>query len=204
MKIDKKKIRVITPDENLEYFDDIFKFCQKAHRETKLKQTIKNMSPVNWEENKESLLYRIYVKGFFDNEKGMLTLVYYNNELISLSGVESYSNDVAIMAKRYFVLRAYRPYPFLHNFMLDPQLEWALKRKFKVALLTINEYQKNTVFSLIKRSKENKAFILGKKIKMPKYKDFTIHPEIVKLNNSFQYILYKDLEESCSWSPDEL
>ena len=204
MFIDERAIRVILPENTNDYFDDIFCFCQEASTQTSLQQTEKNMSSENWETNEESLLYRIFIGNRFDENNGVLTLVYYKDKLIAVSGVERHNSLVAVMAKRYFVLKKYRPYHFFHNFMFCPQFDWIEKQGFKVALITVNEYQEKTVLNLFRRSQNNRALLLGLSSNLPNYSLFKVHPSPINFLSCRQYILYRMLDENFEWNPDIL
>lgn len=181
-----------------DYFQIIYDFCKKAVSETKLKKTIRNMDYRDWENNPHCLLYRLYKKRMFDNDNGMFNLLYYNDELIALCGVERAEMDpshIAILAKRMFVIRKFRNKGVYHDHMFDTQVEWAKERGIKVCLITVNEYQRKTLVAIFKKIK-SRAWGRHNSGEWEKYKDLEIVPTRMKINKTFQYIICHFIDKS--------
>ena len=183
---------VVVVKENFwRFFDDVKNFCTQAEKETKLEKTKNNMKADGWENYPESLLHRLYKSNKYDNGNGCLVLVYDNDKLFALSGVEKHTDNIAIISKRLFVLREYRTVPIFSMFIIKPQIEWAKKRGFKVCLITVNEYQRDTVLRIFKRAQKRGAIILGRKVYPDGniFKEMKIYPVKMFINGEYQYII---------------
>lgn len=181
------------------YFDELYKFCQLAEKETTLTKTTNNMKARGWKDHPESLLYRVYHSRKYDNNNGAMSILYdTNGDICAFAGVERQTNDIAVMAKRYYVSRKYRFMPLLSTFIINPQIEWAERNGFKVCLITVNEYQRHTVLALFKRMKERKAVVLGENV-YPNgniYEDMKIVPCKVFINGEHQYIIIHYIDKN--------
>jgi len=189
------------------YYDEIFEFCERAEKETTLDKTKNNMKAEGWEKYPESLLYRLYYSRKYDDGNGALSILYDSpGNICSMAGVERHTNNIAIMAKRYYVRRKYRFMPLLSNFILGPQVEWATKKGFKVCLITVNEYQRHTVLQLFKRAQKRKAMILGDKV-YPEgniYEKMQIVPVKTFINGEYQFIIVHKIDDNYNLDYEEL
>ena len=173
------------------YKEEIKEFCKKAENETKLEKTKANMKANNWKQFPESLLYRLYKSRKYDEENGAIVLVYYDDELCAISGVEKHTSEIAIIAKRLYVLRKYRTIPIFSMFILRPQIEWAKKNNMKACLITINEYQRDTVLRIFKRAQKRSAVVLGRELYPDGnlFEEMQIYPVKIFINGEYQYII---------------
>ena len=94
-----------------EYIYEITEFCKKAYDES----GDENMS-LRDDLNSSSLLKHIK-----HNTIPMITAVLHNENIVSLSGVQRYSNSVGILGKRFYTLKDYRKSPMgkPNNFFQD-------------------------------------------------------------------------------------
>jgi hypothetical protein len=185
-------VKVLLVESNFdEYFDEILTFCKKAEIETDLKKTKANMKSDNWADYPESLMFRLYKSKKYSNSNGALVMVYNGNELFSISGVEKHNKEIAIIAKRLYVLRKYRTMPIFSTFILNPQIEWAKKEGMKACLITINEYQRHTVLRIFQRAQKKSAVVLGKELYPTGniFNEMKINPLKIFINGEYQYII---------------
>ncbi len=147
-----KVVSINAPEEAKEYFSDIYKFCIKAVDDVKkydkdLEQTITNMNSVNWENNTECLLYRIYKSEKFFNDNGILTIFYLDNDIIALCGAEVWNKQTISFAKRLYVLKKYRKQFISTRHLIPKQFEWAKEKHpdAKLYICTVNDYLKDDV-----------------------------------------------------------
>ena len=164
-----------------DYIYEIEEFCKKAYEES----NDENMS-VNYDNNSSSLMRHVK-----NGSIPMITAVLHNENMISLSGVQKYSDDVCILGKRFYTLKKYRKSPmgkpnnFFQDFMYEPQLTWAINYNFKIALITFNEHNKRLIPVLEREQKKGRSFKGFKKL----YKTLNI-------NKTEQYVFYKKLDEN--------
>ena len=94
-----------------DYIYEIEEFCKKAYEES----NDENMS-VNYDNNSSSLMRHVK-----NGSIPMITAVLHNENIISLSGVQKYSDDVCILGKRFYTLKKYRKSPMgkPNNFFQD-------------------------------------------------------------------------------------
>lgn len=132
-------MKLISITENFKnYFDDIYKLCETAQND-KIESIRQNMAVKHWAKNPHCLLYRIYIEKKFSDNNGILTCVYDDNKIISISGAErSDFENICIWGKRLYTLPNYRN-KNIHRLLLKPQYDWSMKNNFKVALGTWNE-----------------------------------------------------------------
>jgi hypothetical protein len=188
------------------FYDELYKFCKLAEAETTLEKTKRNMKGHTWKNYPESLLYRLYKSEKYDNGNGAISLLYDNEGICAFGGVEKHTNNIAIMAKRYYVKRKYRFTPILSSFIIQPQIDWAKRKGFKVCLMTINEYQRSTVLQLFKRAQKRQAIVLGKQV-YPNgniYSDMSIIPCKVYINGEYQYIIVHKIDKNYNLDLEEI
>ena len=163
-----------------EYLDEITEFCKIAYNESGDK---------NFElksDGTSSLLRHIE-----ENSIPMITMVLEDKKIISLSGVQRYSNDVCILAKRFYTLKEYskspmgKPNNFFQDYMYEPQLAWAVNYSFKIVLITFNEDKKKLIPVLEREQRKGRSF-----------KSFIKHDKILNINNTRQYVFYKKLDKN--------
>jgi hypothetical protein len=208
MRIDKCNFRFeFVEGEDVDYiFDEIYEFCKKAEDETTLLKTKQNMKGEGWKLYPESLMYRLYIKRTYSSGDGALSILYDDDGICAISGVEKHTDDIAIMSKRLYVLRKYRFMPIMSRFLIKPQIEWATKRGFKACLITVNEYQRHTVLQLFKRMQSRKAIVFGEQI----YKDGNIYDQMsilpvkVYINGEHQYIIVHKIDKGYNLNLKEL
>ena len=163
------------------YLSHIKEFCHIAYQES----GDENMS-LNIDEDSSSLLKHIH----YDTVP-MITAVLQDEKIISLSGVQKYSNDVCILGKRFYTLKDHRKSPmgkpnnFFQDYMYEPQLTWSVNYGFKIALITFNEHNKKLIPFLEREQKKGRSFQSFKRLD----KKLTI-------NNTEQYVFYKKLDEN--------
>jgi hypothetical protein len=189
-------MRLIRIENNFDdHFETIYNFCDQAVNELKNsniveEQTIINMSIENWETNIHCLLYRMFIKRDFDNNKGMLNLLYDdNNKPIFISGVLKYNNEISTLGKRTFCSNKYRNKGIFHYYVLDDQIKWSVDKGMRACLLLFNEHTKNLFFTLA-RIKQGKIGHIGSP--HYKYMNFEYLPNKYKIYNTEQYVaVYK-------------
>lgn len=193
----KFKLKII--EKNFEnYRKELEIFCKKAEKETVLEKTKNNMRYSNWINFPESLLYRIYHSKKYDNGKGAITLLYNEkNDLIAFAGVEKQSKNIAMIIKRYYVLREYRKYhTFVNDFIMPEQIKWSIKKGAKLCIFTINKYQEDTVLYIFKRLQKGKPIISKENILIKKnlLKEMVLLPKRYFINGEKQWIIIYQLE----------
>lgn len=148
-------------------FDDIFLFCVKACEQIKqqskeegvdFSQTLVNMDYTTWEHNNECLLYRIYKTTKFNGNHGIMVLLYDDDRIVALSGVEMWNRHTVSLGKRAFTLREYRNQFINTKYLMPVQIDWAnmTHPNRKLFIVTVNEYLKNHSFSALKYWIESK------------------------------------------------
>lgn len=154
--------KIVHTRENFEdLFDDIFLFCVKACEQIKqqskeqgvdFSQTLVNMDYTNWEHNNECLLYRIYKTTKFNGNHGIMVLLYDEDRIVALSGVEMWNKYTVSLGKRAFTLREYRNQFINTKYLMPIQIKWAYNThpELKLFIVTVNEYLKNHSFSALK------------------------------------------------------
>lgn len=195
------KFKTVLIKENFEnYRIDIENFCKKAEYETKSVKTKNNMIFTDWDKYPESLLYRIFISKKYDNGNGAMSLIYDDEDkLCMFAGVEGHNKDIAIMAKRFYVLKKYRKKgTYLSNYILPEQIKWAKEKKYKICLITINKYQTG-VLELFKRLKSNNVSLIGETKTNIKnqylYKQMELLPNEIYINNELQHIIVYTLSD---------
>lgn len=174
-----------------DYFDQIKDFCVLAENETKLVKTKLNMKGTNWENYPESLMYRLYKSKKYDNGNGAAVILYDEDGICGFSGVERHNDEIAMIAKRLYILRKYRTFPFFSTFMIKPQIDWAKRKGFKACLISINEYQRDTILRIFKRAQKRSAIILGREVYPDGnlFNQMRINPVKIFINGEHQYII---------------
>ena len=169
----------------LEYLDEITEFCRIAFDES----GDKNMS-LDIGIHSSSLLRHIKNKTI-----PMITMVMNDTKVISLSGVQKYSNQVCILGKRFYTLKQYRKSPmgkpnnFFQDYMYEPQLTWSINYGFKVALITFNEHNKKLIPVLEREQRKDRSF-----------QSFKKHDKMMNINSTEQYVFYKKIDENFNMS----
>ena len=162
-----------------DYIQEIKDFCKIAYEES----NDENMS-LDDGNNTPSLLKHLRLKTI-----PMLTMVLYDKNIISLSGVQKYNEDVCILGKRFYTLKEYRKSPmgkpnnFFQDYMYKPQLSWAVDNNFKVALITFNEHNKKLIPVLEREQKKGRSFQSFKKL-----------DKKLIINKTEQYVFYNKLD----------
>lgn len=157
------------------HFDEIKAFCRLAVKDSKNKSLRNNMAYVFYENIPEALMNRIYVKKSFL----ILTLVYDENNLVSLSGVEPFNSSVALIGRRLFKLKSHRNIDIFYDYMLEPQMNYLKDHNFKVGLFSVNDYNK-LIFDFTRKQK--------------RYENFVFIDEPIMINYVSQYVfgIYTD------------
>tara|TARA_Y100001972_G_scaffold5521_1_gene5925 strand:+ start:507 stop:1061 length:555 start_codon:yes stop_codon:yes gene_type:complete len=162
-----------------DYIQEIKDFCKIAYEES----NDENMS-LDDGNNTPSLLKHLRLKTI-----PMITMVLYDKNIISLSGVQKYNEDVCILGKRFYTLKEYRKSPmgkpnnFFQDYMYKPQLSWAVDNNFKVALITFNEHNKKLIPVLEREQKKGRSFQSFKKL-----------DKKLIINKTEQYVFYNKLD----------
>ena len=162
-----------------DYIKEIKDFCKIAYEES----NDENMS-LDDGNNTPSLLKHLRLKTI-----PMVTMVLYDKNIISLSGVQKYNEDVCILGKRFYTLKEYRKSPmgkpnnFFQDYMYKPQLSWAVDNNFKVALITFNEHNKKLIPVLEREQKKGRSFQSFKKL-----------DKKLIINKTEQYVFYNKLD----------
>ena len=162
-----------------DYIQEIKDFCKIAYEES----NDENMS-LDDGNNTPSLLKHLRLKTI-----PMVTMVLYDKNIISLSGVQKYNEDVCILGKRFYTLKEYRKSPmgkpnnFFQDYMYKPQLSWAVDNNFKVALITFNEHNKKLIPVLEREQKKGRSFQSFKKL-----------DKKLIINKTEQYVFYNKLD----------
>ena len=165
----------------LEYYNEIEEFCKNAYAESK----DENYAPKD-EGSTSSLLKHIKTGSI-----PMVVMVCHDSDIISLSGVQKYSDDVCILGKRFYTLKEYRKSPmgkpnnFFQDYMYEPQLTWSVNYGFKIALITFNEHNKRLIPVLEREQRKGRSFQSFKKL-----------DKTLEINNKQQYVFYKKLDEN--------
>jgi len=175
--------KLLTQNEIEENFDDIKTFCKSAIRDCKNPITRRNMDYLLWHDNPASLMYKLYIKKSFM----MLTLVYDNDIIIGLSGVEPYNKKVALIARRLFELKNFRGQGVFLHYMLEEQLKFIRNLGYEKGLITVNIHRKY-LYDVFKR------IIQGKAVRFFYFPFSKMKIEIIDepfmLNNVMQYGIY--------------
>lgn len=119
---------------------DILEFCQEAVAQESNPEIIKNMDHRFWATNEHCLLNLIYIQKRFRNKDGCLQLLYDKKRVIGVSGVDKYNSDIAIIGKRFYVLKKYRA--DAKKAFFPVQIKWSEKHNMKAVLFTVNEHNK--------------------------------------------------------------
>ena len=175
------------------YFSRIHSLCLACGDDKREKEeTVKNMSVINWKNNKRSLLYRIYVKKMFSNGNGMLTILYDGEKVVGISGVEKWevNQDIAVLVKRLYILRRYRSNTYMDIYMLPQQVEWCRKNNIQMGMITINEYQERGVLGIVKRLIAKKSSQFLRNIERSELEKWKLYPTIENIYNTNQYFIY--------------
>ena len=165
-----------------DHFDQINNFCKNIVNECKNIVTKQNMDYMSWKINPSSFMHKLYIRKDFS----MLTLLYDKDILVGISGVEPYNKEIALIGRRLFILRKYRKGGSYHNFMLEHQINFITEHKFKLGIVTVNEYKKG-IFDIIKRSSRNMASSFTPHLY--RYSNFIAIDDPVKFNHVMQYVL---------------
>ena len=169
----------------IEHLEEITKFCEIAYKES----DDKNMS-LDTGIYSSSLLKHIK-----QNTIPMITIVMHDENIISLSGVQKYNENVCILGKRFYTLKKYRKSPmgkpnnFFQDYMYEPQLTWSINYGFKVALITFNKHNKKLIPVLEREQRKGRSF-----------QSFKKYDKMININNTEQYVFYKKLDENFNMS----
>jgi len=174
------------------FFDDIYDFCVRVVKELEsdkrnVEQTINNMQYKDWENNSSCLLYRTYVKYDYDNDKGMLYLLYQGDEVVAVSAIVRYDENVAVLCKRTYLMNKIKGKAFTHEYFIEPQIDWARNKGFKAGIFLMNEYMK-PLYLMLKRASEGKGFQLGVPI-YDRCKDFICLGGPYEMYSTPQYVI---------------
>ena len=155
----------------LEYYNEIEEFCKNAYAESK----DDNYAPKD-EGSTSSLLKHIKTGSI-----PMVVMVCHDSDIISLSGVQKYSDTL----KEYIKSHMCKPNNFFQDYMYETQLTWSVNYGFKIALITFNEHNKRLIPVLEREQRKGRSFQSFKKL-----------DKTLEINNKQQYVFYKKLDEN--------
>ncbi len=119
-----------------------FDFLRDASKET-TQPAHSNMWDDFWEEKSNTLPYILEKTNRF-KDNGFFHVIF--DELpIACGGAytSDFSPDVAILGTRTWIHRDYRHKLITRDYLLPEEKSWAIENKFKMIMLTFNEYNKN-------------------------------------------------------------
>lgn len=103
-----------------------------------------NMYDNDWQNKPNTLLHILeYTTRFKD--KGFFHVIFDNDKVVACGGAyaSEFSNDVAILGTRTWIHKDYRHKLITRDYLLPEEKSWAIENKFKMIILTFNEYNKN-------------------------------------------------------------
>lgn len=179
-------VKNYTSDElkiNKEVLKEVIKLSNKAYLDPK------NKAKDNYKisKNSSTLLHIIFKQNRFDDNIGILSLLYDEDNLIGFAGAYKHTNDILICLVRAFILKPYRAKGLFGKLILPQQIEYAKANNFKVAWLTFNEYNEFHYNNLY-RSKHGDGVLLGSSASEI-YKGLYFYTERKYIQNTWQKVV---------------
>jgi hypothetical protein len=174
------------------YSSDIANFCEKAEAEGL--PASENMRFSNWHNEPASLMYLLFSEHRFFTPRGALFLAFNDKTLAAVSGiyVSDFCQDIVIAGVRAWTLKEYRTSYVHGNYVFPQQFVWAEESNAKMLLLSFNDYN-DWLFKFILRGIDGRATAFGRRFSNH-YKDFELHPHMVKIKGVYQYVLKKKID----------
>lgn len=175
----------------------IYDFCRSAEKESRPES--ENMSVTGWESNRASLISLLEKNKRFANGNGALYLAHDDpaNRIAALSGVNLAGlggAPIAIGAVRSWTLESYRLNSIHGEFLVPKQVEWARSMGMEYFFITFNRRSYNLV-KFFQRGIAGRTPGFGVKFSNV-YKDMTLHPKMLRINYTPQYVFIKKLSEN--------
>ena len=199
------KVEVFYSDQyTSDQLSQLEEFCKSSGREEKHASSV-NMVFEGWEQNTASLLYLFLKEKRFTIARGGLCCLYADGKIIAVSGFyrSDFHPEIFLFGVRSWVLKEHRLNLLIAEKLLPIHLEQIKKHRGKIAVLSFNESTR-AFMKLIERSNQDKTqkkkFFFGDRY--PElYHDMKAYPKPVKIKNSKQWILIKELEPlNFDWS----
>ena len=192
-------VKTIDPDNiDDQTLNDIFSFCKKCELDTK-RPASENMAYTDWENKNHTLLYLLFKTDRFKTGKGIFSFLYDDdNEIVASSGSykAEFDHNVVIGAVRAWKMPKYRGSIVVAEHIMPIHISWAIGEGAKVFALTFNEYNKGVMMSMNRQGKyakiKDKYFMFGS-LSNTFYREFTPLPYKVIIQNTEQYVIYRDL-----------
>jgi hypothetical protein len=174
---------------------DFLKFCKESSLEVE-QLAAQNMWADDWQNQKHTLPYIVFIVNRFSEPNGGLFLLKDNEKIIGCSGIykSEFSDDVCIAGVRTWVTKEYRNHSLVRDYFLTAHKEWAINKGFKLIALTFNEYNRN-IIKIWKRTR------LGE-VRNPRqphhmfYKNFNEVPFSITVQYTKQWAIYEQLDET--------
>lgn len=164
-----------------------------------------NMVMHDWKNKPNTFLYKLYIEKIYDSANRGIYLVHKNEqgEIISGTGLSRWAVDdnVALFFSRSYVIPKYRgssPHRFGKNSWLLH--EYAKQYNYKVAVITVNDYNRKFVSVTNKLNTIDKEHevVNGEYYRKSgrKFLKTELHPQPVMINYTPQWIVYHLLDEA--------
>lgn len=169
-------------------------FLMRAHEKTANPANV-NMWDVDWKSKANTLPYKLYVEGTFNDPKGVLFIAFDEGNIIGCSGayVSEFDTQLLIAGVRTWISNDYRNLQIPREYFLPAQKQWAIDRKINAIALSFNEYNKNIITAFNRkrlgevRSKREPHHMF--------YNGVNEVPFPVTIQHTKQYVIYEKLTD---------
>ena len=190
-----KIVEIRNTTDALNVKDDIEKFCGKIN--------YKDNYHVDYF-NPATLVSCLYSSKRFLEPNGCLHLVYDNDIIVGLAGVEKaeFNNNISLLARRVSYLPEYRNQSIYSNMILYKQVDWCREQNIKMGLITWNKDRK-MFYDAYKRMYRNGLAHIGYKYNNRYKNRLIIYEGLYIIKYTPQYIVGYIIDHDFKWNPKE-
>jgi len=141
----------------------------------------------------------------FSKVQGGLCLLYFNDDLVGISGYNQteFSSDIWISGARTLIHKEHRNNVLISSYIVPYQIKAILKRNGKCVLWLFDAHNTKTIFKIVKKGKLN--VLLQNKLdffKETAYTDLKMLEYPIIINNTLQNVIYQylDPEYTFDWN----
>jgi len=181
-------IKIITKEQcSIEALVDIISLCAENRH-------LKNFTDVDYRNNPKSLLYKFVCTDTFSENNGAYLLLYENNELVHMSGVNKseFSDKIYICGVRTLTKKSHQHQLLMSQYMLPAQEAIVKVLGGKMRIFCFEDG--GSLYNIVKKGKFN-LFLQNQAVKYNVYEGLTPYNIPVNINHTKHYILYKLLDK---------
>lgn len=132
--------------------EEVLEFCKSAYH-SKSDPAHVNMWRQDWQDQKETLPYHLYVGNRFNKEKGIFYALKIDDKIEVVSGayISDFHPGIVLGGVRTWVNEEHRGKYLTGKYLLSKQYQWAKSIQAQMFCISFNEYNKNMI-NFVKRA----------------------------------------------------